>query len=107
MKTFKDFLDESSKPTKEHKDSKGNVLQHGDHILNPHTGDIGIFDHDSPKKKPKIRWHDGGSVSAERLGPLSDWWHKIPEDEFNERAEKLNKSKQSHDELKRILKRFK
>ena len=106
MKTFKDFLDESSKPTKEHKDSKGNVLQHGDYLHNPHTGDIGVFDHDSPKKKPKIRWHDGGSVSAERAG-ISDWWHKIPEDEFDKHAERLNKSKEFHDELKSIVKRFK
>ncbi len=99
METFKDFLEESSKEPL--KDSKGNDLQHGDKLHNPHTGDVATYD----AKKKKLEYPDGSKMDAKRAG-VSDWWHKIDAAEHEKKAEENIKADKDREELSKHIKRL-
>lgn len=93
MKTFSQFI------TEEYSDSKGELISHGDYLHNPHTGDVGQVD----SKKGKLVYHNGSKGHLKSLG-VSDWWHKITKDEYENRASKNTSYDKDSAELKRLTK---
>lgn len=99
MKTLREFIAEAkSEPLA---DSKGNTVEHGDYVHNPHTGDVATVD----TKKKKLVYHDGTRIDFKRVG-LKDWWHKIDSDEFNRRTEQKKEREAKERELKKHIKRL-